>query len=85
MQIRFLSQSPSIRKYNLSCLKCILTAGGVLSSTIKSELYERFPNVKYVREAYGLNECGIVTLTYPREKKNSVMAAKVASRIVRNH
>ncbi len=32
----------------------------------------RFPNIKYVREAYGLNECGIVTLTYPREKKNSV-------------
>ena len=33
---------------------------------------ERFPSLRYIREAYGLNECGIITLTYPREKKNSV-------------
>lgn len=60
----------------MSCLKSITTSGGVLSSTIRIELLERFPNVKYVREAYGLNECGLVTLTYPREKKNSVSTAK---------
>eukprot|EP00094_Tigriopus_californicus_P002372 TCALIF_02290-PA protein Name:"Similar to 4cl2 Probable 4-coumarate--CoA ligase 2 (Dictyostelium discoideum)" AED:0.08 eAED:0.08 QI:10/0.81/0.83/0.91/0.90/0.83/12/272/929 len=74
--IRLLSQSKSITKYDMSCLKSITTSGGVLSSTIRIELLERFPNVKYVREAYGLNECGLVTLTYPREKKNSVTTAK---------
>lgn len=64
-------------KFDLSCLKCIITSGGVLSSTIRLELLERFSNIRYIREAYGLNECGLVTLTYPREKKNSVTAAKV--------
>ena len=28
--------------------------------------------MKYVHKAYGLNECGLVVLTYPREKNNSV-------------
>ena len=28
-------------------------------------------------QAYGLNECGLVTLTYPREKKNSVSGSKL--------
>ena len=41
-------------------------------------LLDRLPNVKYIREAYGLNECGHVTLTYPKEKKNSVAASKVS-------
>ena len=40
-------------------------------------LIDRFPNLKFVRESYGLNECGLVCLTYPREKKNSVTAMKV--------
>ena len=53
-------------KYDLSCLKSVLTGGGVLSSTIRTELMDRFPTVRYVREAYGLNEVGFVTLTYPR-------------------
>ena len=39
---------------------------------------EKIPTIRYVREGYGLNECGIVCLTYPREKKNSVTAAKMA-------
>ena len=65
-QIRLLSQSKVISKYDLSCLKVVITSGSVLSSTIKMELQERFPNLRYIREAYGLNECGLVTLTYPR-------------------
>eukprot|EP00095_Tigriopus_kingsejongensis_P001553 maker-scaffold137_size321222-snap-gene-0.10 protein:Tk01553 transcript:maker-scaffold137_size321222-snap-gene-0.10-mRNA-1 annotation:"4-coumarate-- ligase-like" len=76
-QIRLLSQSKAIIKYDLSCLKSVISSGGVLSSTIRMELLERFPTVKYVREAYGLNECGLVTLTYPKEKKNSIATAKV--------
>ena len=35
-------------------------------------LKTHFSNFRYIREAYGLNECGIITLSYPREKKNSV-------------
>ena len=72
-----LSQSPDVSRYDLSCLKIILTGGSLLSATIRMELMERIPTVKYVREAYGLNECGLVCLTYPREKKNSVSASKV--------
>ena len=71
-QIRLLSQSKEVTKYDLTCLKSVLTGGGVLSSTIRMELFDRFQTVRYVREAYGLNECGFVTLTYPREKKNSI-------------
>ena len=44
----------------------------VIIVTVLWEAMERFPSLRYIREAYGLNECGIITLTYPREKKNSV-------------
>ena len=47
-------------------------AGSILSATIRMGAMERIPSLRYIREAYALNECGIVTLTYPREKKNSV-------------
>lgn len=70
-QIRMLSQSPEVVKYDLSCLKSILTAGSILSATIRMEAMERLPSLRYIREAYGLNEVGLVTLTYPREKKTS--------------
>jgi len=71
-QIRMLSHSQEVGRFDLSTLKVILTAGGILSATIRMEAMERFPSLRYIREAYGLNECGIITLTYPREKKNSV-------------
>jgi hypothetical protein len=61
----------------MSCLKILITGGGLLSATIRLEVMERIPTIKYVREAYGLNECGLVTLTYPREKKNSVSGSKL--------
>ena len=48
------------------------------------ELLERFSTVRYVREAYGLNECGFVTMTYPREKKNSV-ASTMAVEVPDDH
>lgn len=67
-----LSQSPDVGLFDLSCLKVIMTAGSILSATIRMEAMERIPSLRYIREAYGLNECGIVTLSYPREKKNSV-------------
>ena len=94
-QIRMLSQSPEVGRFDLSCLKVILSAGSILSPTIRMEAMERVPSLRYIREAYGLylfyqmaflasgfftgesyllglNECGIVTLSYPKEKKNSV-------------
>jgi len=71
-QIRMLSQSPEVTRFDLSCLKIILSAGSILSATIRMEAMERIPTLRYIREAYGLNECGIITLSYPREKKNSV-------------
>ena len=93
-QIRMLSQSPEVGRFDLSCLKIILSAGSILSPTIRMEAMERVPSLRYIREAYGLyllpngffgkwpfyrgisflglNECGIVTLSYPKEKKNSV-------------
>ena len=67
-----LSQSPDVSRYDLSCLKILITGGGLLSATIRLEVMERIPTLKYVREAYGLNECGLAVITYPREKKNSV-------------
>ena len=74
---RMLSQSPEVSRYDMSCLKILITGGGLLSATIRLEVMERIPTIKYVREAYGLNECGLVTLTYPREKKNSVSGSKL--------
>ena len=65
-QVRMLSQNPIVSKFDLACLKSVITGGDILSPTIRAELYDRHPNIKYVRECYGLNECGFVTLTYPR-------------------
>jgi len=84
-QIRLLSQSPSVAKYDLSCLRVIITGGGILSSTIRRSLLDRFSNVKVLREAYGTNETGIVTLTYPKEKKNSVSAAMASLELPDDH
>ena len=67
-----LSHSSEVARFDLGSLKIILTAGSILSATIRMEAMERIPSLKYIREAYGLCECGLVTLTYPREKKNSV-------------
>ena len=67
-----LSQSPDVTRFDLSCLKVILSGGSLLSATIRMDAFERIPSLRYIRESYGLNECGLVTLTYPREKKNSV-------------
>lgn len=75
LQIRMLSQSPEVSKYDLSCLKVLATGGSILSATIRMEVLDRIPSIRFVREAYGLNESGIVCLTYPREKKNSVTAS----------
>jgi len=74
---RMLSQSSEVSRYDLSCLKILITGGGLLSATIRHDVLERIPSIKYVREAYGLNECGLVTLSYPREKKNSVSGSKL--------
>ena len=65
-------------RFDLNCLRILVTGGSHLSATIKTEIMDKIPSLRYVREAYGLNECGIVSLTYPREKKNSVTAAKLA-------
>ena len=55
LQIRMLSQSPEVARFDLSSLKIILTAGGILSATIRMEAMERIPSLKYIREAYGMN------------------------------
>ena len=53
-QIRMLSQSPEVGRFDLSCLKVILSAGSILSPTIRMEAMERVPSLRYIREAYGL-------------------------------
>ena len=53
-QIRMLSQSPEVGRFDLSCLKIILSAGSILSPTIRMEAMERVPSLRYIREAYGL-------------------------------
>ena len=61
----------------MNCLRMLITGGSRLSTSIKMDVMDKIPSLRYVREGYGLNECGIVCLTYPREKKNSVTAAKL--------
>ena len=66
-------------RFDMSCLRMLITGGSRLSSSIRMDVMEKIPTLRYVREGYGLNECGIVCLTYPREKKNSVTAAIAAA------
>ena len=47
---RMLSQSPEVSRFDLSCLKILVTGGGLLSATIRMEVMERIPTIKYVRE-----------------------------------
>ena len=64
-------------RFDTTCIRMLITGGSRLSASIRMDLMEKIPTIRYVREGYGLNECGIVCLTYPREKKNSVTAAKM--------
>ena len=76
-QIRYFLQSPDMDRFDMSCLRMLLTGGSRLSTSNRMDVMDKIPSLRYVREGYGLNECGIVCLTYPREKKNSVAAAKL--------
>ena len=46
-QIRMLSQSPEVTRFDLSCLKIILSAGSILSATIRMEAMERIPTLRF--------------------------------------
>jgi len=72
-QVRMLSQSSTVELYDISHLKVVITGGSILGPTISKELMERLPNLRFIREAYGLKEAGFLTYTYPRlEKGGSV-------------
>ena len=64
-------------RFDMNGLRMLITGGSRLSTSIRLDVMDKIPSLRYVREGYGLNECGIVCLTYPREKKNSVTAAKL--------
>ena len=80
-----LSQSPEVSLYDLSSLKVLVTGSSLLSSTIRVEVMDRIPSLRYVRESYGLNECGLVTLTYPRDAKKSSASSSSAGGELKNN
>ena len=80
-----LSQSPEVSLYDLSSLKMLVTGSSLLSSTIRVEVMDRIPSLRYVRESYGLNECGLVTLTYPRDAKKSSASSSSAGGELKNN
>ena len=84
-QVRMLSQSPEVSLYDLSSLKVLVTGSSLLSSTIRVEVMDRIPSLRYVRESYGLNECGLVTLTYPRDAKKSSASSSSAGGELKNN
>jgi len=69
-QVRMLSQSATVEIFDLSHLKVLITGGTILGPTISRELLERLPNIRFIRESYGLKETGMLTYTYPRFDKS---------------
>merc|ERR1719369_1760013 len=65
-----LSISTNVDMFNLPNLKVVITGGTILGPTISRELLERLPNLKFVRESYGMKETGLLTYTYPRFDKS---------------
>ena len=41
-----LSQSPDVNRYDLSCLKILITGSSLLSSTIRVEVMDRIPTIR---------------------------------------
>ena len=81
-----LSQSTEVSLYDLSSLKVLVTGSSLLSSTLRVAVMDRIPSIRYVRESYGLNECGLVTLTYPRDaKKSSASSSSAAGKLKNKH
>merc|ERR1719228_982136 len=66
-----LSLSSNVEMFDLSNLKVVITGGTILGPTISRELLERLPNMKFVRESYGMKETGLLTYTYPQFDKSS--------------
>jgi len=75
-QVRMLSQSASVEMLDLSNLKVLITGGTILGPTISRELLEKLPNLRFIRESYGMKEAGLLSYTYPRFDK-SVGTTKV--------
>ena len=78
-------QSPDVSRFDLSFLRVLITGGSHLSANVRMEVMERIPSLRYIREGYGLNECGIVCISYPREKKISVAATQLGSDLPDDH
>jgi acyl-coenzyme A synthetase/AMP-(fatty) acid ligase len=76
-QVRMLSQSASVEIFELSHLKVLITGGSILGPTTGREILERLPNLRFIRESYGLKETGMLTYTYPRFDKSGVTLNKV--------
>lgn len=76
-QLRMLSQSPLVDKYDLSHLRLLITGGSLLGQTIKIDLLEKLPNIKFIRESYGLKETGFLTLTYTKDKSKQMNKVEV--------
>jgi len=70
-QIRMLSQSATVEIFDLSHLKVLITGGSILGPTTSRELMERLPNLRFIRESYGLKETGMLTYTYPKFDKSA--------------
>jgi len=67
-QMRTLSQA-NLDIYDLTALKVLMTGGSILGPTLRLDLLDRLPNLRYIRESYGMKESGLVTYSYPKTDK----------------
>ncbi|KAL9952223.1 hypothetical protein ACROYT_G039444 [Oculina patagonica] len=61
--ILFLVQHPMVDDYKLSSLMDVISAGAPAGEELMTALKKRLPQIKYVRQAYGLTEGGLCSMT----------------------
>ncbi|KAL9952226.1 hypothetical protein ACROYT_G039448 [Oculina patagonica] len=61
--ILFLAQHSMVDNYKLSSLMEVISAGAPVGEELLTALKKRLPHVKYVRQAYGLTEGGLCSMT----------------------
>ncbi|VDM63939.1 unnamed protein product [Angiostrongylus costaricensis] len=78
----FLAKHPICEQYDLSSLKMLICGAAPAGKDICEELSKKYPNIKYIRQGYGMTECTMAS--HLPDLKNEVpfgSVGKVASNL----
>ncbi|GMS84716.1 hypothetical protein PENTCL1PPCAC_6891, partial [Pristionchus entomophagus] len=75
----FLTKQTMVSEYDLSSIECIVTAAAPLGKDLCEEFLARHPYVKYLTQAYGMTELGVLSHVPLLENRETNGAAGVVA------